>query len=247
MALSTSVRRETLPAPRSSDDNISVVAARLSIGAATAVLVLLAALHVLSSEFDPSWRMVSEYADGRYGWVLSLMFAAWAISSWALVCAIRSQLRTRSGRIGLAILIAAGVGEAMACVFDINNQPLHDMAGYIGILGLPIAAMLISVPLSRIDPWCTAKRALMWAANLTWISVVLMATSLIALIITYTHAGGRIPTDGKALPLGTILHPGVIALVGYVNRALVVAYCAWVIIVAWQTTRLRNRPLASDK
>lgn len=52
-------------------------AARFAIAAAAAALLLLASLHVLSPAFDPSWRMVSEYANGRHGWVLSLMVAAW--------------------------------------------------------------------------------------------------------------------------------------------------------------------------
>jgi len=42
-------------------------AARLAIAAAAAALLLLASLRVLSPEFDPSWRMVSEYANGHYG------------------------------------------------------------------------------------------------------------------------------------------------------------------------------------
>ena len=61
-----------------------LTAARLSLAAAIATLLTLAVLHLLSPEFDPSWRMVSEYANGGYGWVLSLMFASWAVSSWAL-------------------------------------------------------------------------------------------------------------------------------------------------------------------
>ncbi len=106
-------------------------------------LVFLAVLHVLSPEFDPSWRMVSEYALGNYGWVLSLMFIAWAVSSWKLAFTIWSQVRTRAGKIGLIFLIAAGVGEAMAAAFDINH-PLHSVAAMIGIFSLPVAAMLIS-------------------------------------------------------------------------------------------------------
>jgi membrane-bound metal-dependent hydrolase YbcI (DUF457 family) len=95
----------------SDTSKIEVTAARLAIAAAAAVLLLLASLHVLSPEFDPSWRMVSEYANGHYGWVLSLMFASWAVSSWALAFAIRSQVRTIAGKIGLVFLIAAGVGD----------------------------------------------------------------------------------------------------------------------------------------
>ncbi|RPJ18786.1 MAG: DUF998 domain-containing protein, partial [Chloroflexi bacterium] len=127
--------------------SLSIPAARLAIAAGIAVLLLLGSLHVLSPEFDPSWRMVSEYANGRYAPVLSLMFIAWGISSWALALAIGSQVGTRAGKIGLIFLIIAGVGEAMASVFDVNHS-LHGLAAMIGIHSLPVAAMLISVRLS---------------------------------------------------------------------------------------------------
>lgn len=51
----------------------------IAIGTSVGTLALLTSLHVLSPEFDPSWRMVSEYAYGRHGAVLSLMFLAWGI------------------------------------------------------------------------------------------------------------------------------------------------------------------------
>ena len=102
--------------------------------------------------------------------------------------------------------------------------------------------MSISVRLSRTQPWSAAQKPLLWTANLTWISVVVMVVSLIALFVTYTHAGGHIPADGKALPLETALPPGVIALVGYANRLLIVAYCVWVVAVARQALRLQRRP-----
>src|SRR5258706_14071248 len=215
---------------------ISLTAARLAIAAAAAALLLLASLHILSPEFDPSWRMVSEYANGHYGWALSLMFALWAVSSWALAFAIWSQVRTRAGKIGLVFLIVAGVGEAMASVFDINHQPLHDLAGYISIPSLPIAAMLISVSLSRTQAWSVAKKALLWTANLTWISVVLFAATFAILIVTYTQSGAKIDPQAKVIALP----PGEIALVGWANRLLVVVYCVWVMTVAWQAIQLRR-------
>lgn len=227
------------PLPVTDPAPISVTAARVAIAATWAVLLVLACLHALSPEFDPSWRVVSEYANGRYGWVLSLMFVSWALSSWALACALWSQLNGIGGKIALGFLISAGIGEAMASVCDINH-PLHNLAGMIGVVSLPIAAMLISVRLIRTPPWSAAKKSLLWTANLTWISLVLMIVSLIALAVTYTRARGQVPTDGKALPPGTALPPGVIALVGYANRLLVVAYCTWVMVVAWQAPQLRR-------
>jgi hypothetical protein len=66
--------------------------------------------------------MVSEYANGQYGWVLSLMFASWALSSWALVFAIRLQARTIAGRIGL-VLLRLGDGCRLA-----GDQAAHTKA-----------------------------------------------------------------------------------------------------------------------
>ena len=100
-----------------------------------AALLLLASLHVLSPEFDPSFRMVSEYALGHYGWVLSLMFLAWGMSSWALAVAIWSQVKTRAGKVGLWFLVIAGIGEAMASVFDITHDIGHSIAGVLGLEG----------------------------------------------------------------------------------------------------------------
>lgn len=212
---------------------ISSLAARLAIAAGAAVILLLASLHVLSPEFDPSWRMVSEYANGQYGWVLSLMFLSWAVSSWALAFVVWSQVKTTGGRIGLVFLVAAGVGEAMASVFDINHN-LHGLAGIIGIGSLPIAAMLISASLGRIQAWSEARKSLRSTANLTWMSVVLLAATFAILIVTYTRAGGEMTSEVTVLP------PGAIALVGWANRILVVVYCLWVMTVAWQAIRLQR-------
>jgi hypothetical protein len=215
---------------------VSLPAAGLAIAAAAAALLLLASLQLLSPEFDPSWRMVSEYANGHYGWVLSLMFAAWALSSWALAFAIRSEARTTPVRIGLVFLTLAGVGEAMAAVFDINHDTLHNLGGVLGIVGLPIAALLISVNLGRRQPWSASKRALLWTSNLTWVSVAVLAATFVLLIATFSQVGGGLPAQApKTLP------PGVVGLVGWANRLLVVVYCVWVITVAWQAIKLRGQ------
>ncbi len=214
---------------------ISLPGAWLAIAASVAVLLSLASLHVLSPEFDPSWRMVSEYANGQYGWVLSLMFTSWAVSTWALAYTIWAQVKTTGGKIGLVFLVAAGAGEAMASVFDINHG-LHGLAGIIGIGSLPIAAMLISVSLGRTQAWSVAKKALLWTANLTWMSVILLTASFAILITTYIQAGGEMTAEAP-----TVLPAGVIALVGWANRLLIVVYSVWVMTVAWQAIRVRGQ------
>ena len=213
---------------------ISQVAARISFATSVLTLFLLAALHLLSPEFDPSWRMVSEYANGGYGWVLSLMFISWAVSSWALAFTIWSQAKTTAGKVGLGFLIAAGVGEAMASVFDINHS-LHGLSALIGIGSLPIAAMLLSVSLGRTQVWSVARKALLWTANLTWISVLMMVATFIILIVTFTQAGGEMTSQVTELPAG------VIALVGWANRVLIVVYAIWAMTVARQAIKLHGQ------
>jgi hypothetical protein len=161
------------------------------------------------------------------------MFVAWAVSSWALTVAIRPQISTTAGKIGLAFLVLAGVGEAMAAVFDIT-QPLHGLAALFGVLGLPVAAMLLSVNLGRLHAWSSARQVLLWTANLTWISVVLLIAAMIVMIVGYTRAGNQMTSD-------------VIAVVGYVNRLLVLLYCAWVIAVARHALKLRIPGPARDR
>ncbi len=220
----------------SSANTTSLVIARVAIGTSVAVLVLLAMLHILSPEFNPAWRMVSEYANGKYAWVLSLLFFLWGVGSLAMAYTLWPHLQTTAGKIGLFFLIAAGIGEAMAAVFDINHK-LHSLSAMIGIPSLSIAAMLISVALVRTEPWSMARNPLLWTANLTWVSILLMGIAFAVMMATYAQAGGDMSANAEAV---TTLPDGVIALVGWANRFLIVVYCAWVMTVAWQALKLNQ-------
>ncbi len=178
--------------------------------------------------------MISEYANGRYGSILSLMFACWGTSEWALLVGIWGQKRKAIFKVGLVFLFVAGAGTAMATLFDINH-PLHDVAGYLGIFGLPVAAMLTTSVLSRSPGWSVAKRPLLWLANLTWIAVALFAGSFVVLILSFQLAG--IKMDPSAGP--TAHAPaGVIGYVGLTDRLIVVVDYSWVATVAWRAIRL---------
>ncbi len=201
--------------------------AQVAIATALATPVLLTWLRVLSPEFDPSYRLMSEYALGSYGWVLALTFLCWGVSSWALALAIRSQVRTRAARVGLAFLVVAGCGQALAAVFDIRNDIGHNLAGTLGLVGLPVAAVLISQSLGQLR--------LKVLAHLTWISVLLWMASFVLLIVTTLHVNGSLPAQAPpSLP------HGVIGVVGWTNRLQVVVYCAWTAAVAAHSIRLRR-------
>lgn len=212
-------------------------AAQLSIAMGIIVILLLASLHFLSPEFDPTWRVISEYALGQFGWVLSLMFIAGALNAWLLAYSLRNEIMTKWGKVGLGFLIASGIGSAMASVFEIPH-PMHNLAGLIGVLSLPIAAILISVHLTRMPKWATSKSLIMWTANLTWIGLVFFVISMIVLMTTYTQSGGDM--DVKPDAVEKVLPKGTIAFNGIMNRILVLLTPLWTITVARQVIRLNR-------
>ncbi len=224
---------------------MSVVAAWAAIATSAAALVLLLlSLHVLSPEFSPAWRMISEYANGQYAWVLSLMFIAYGASSLTLAVAIGSHVRRPRGRFypGLALLTLSGIAAASAAQFDLNQAVLHDLAAVVGILCLPVAAMLISPSLAATPGWDRAKKSILLAANLTWISVVLWLASFALMIATFVHALGALPAaPPEQLPAG------VIAVVGWTNRVMVLCAWCWVSIVGWHVIMLRTRMRATSQ
>lgn len=216
---------------------MKTAAASLSMVGVAVAFLALASLHVLSPEFAPSWRVISEYALGRHGWVLSVMFLSWAVATWALSVSLWSQVTTRAGRIGVILLSVSGAGAALASVFEIPH-PLHNVAGTIGLLG-PIAVVIVSVSLSRTPAWLPMRKPLLWLANINWIAVVLLFASLAVLAITYKRAGGDMASPPKELP------PGAIGVIGYANRLSVLANFVWISTVAWYAARLRNEvPIA---
>lgn len=210
----------------------------LAIGFTTLTLVILAALHIMSPEFDPSWRMASEYANGRHGWLLSLMFVTWALGAWALAFALYPLAHDKLAKVGIAFLVIAGLGEAMAAAFDINH-PWHMHAAILGMNGLPIAAILIGIAFGKAGHWGDSRRAMAWLSNLPWIAWIVMAISMAVFFTGLSNAGIEMTPDSKPLDA---LPPGVAAVGGWANRFLIVAYCVWAIAAA-----ANSRPAALQR
>ena len=193
--------------------------------ATAAAFASLAILHVVSPEFQPSWRMVSEYANGRHGWLLSIMFATWGFGSLALAVALGPVTHGWLARTGLLFLVLAGIGEMMAAFFDINHR-LHGPAAMIGIPSLPIAAVVLTITLRRSSELVAPPA---WSMHLTWISLVLMAAAMMLWMRSLSQAGVDLSAQADAL---TVLPAGVTPVVGCANRLLIAAYMLWVLLTA---------------
>jgi hypothetical protein len=223
----------TLVAPAKATTIHTPFAARLSLAGAAGFLVLLAVLHIVKPEFDPSWRMVSEYAIGQQGWLLPLTFLALVLSGVSLFAAIRSDIRTVGGRLGLAFLLANAVGMTIAAAFTTDpitssrdqlttHGNLHGLGALIGIPSVPLAALLISLGLLRNPVWSAARRPLVWSVGLVWASLALFALAMVVLV---PRNGGQFGPD---VPIG------------WLNRLWLLAQCAWQVTVAWHAMRMRR-------
>jgi len=216
----------------SSATTISRPAAQLSFVTASLFLVLLAALHILKPDLDPSWHMISEYEIGQYGWVMILTFLSLAASCVSLAVAIWSQVRSIGGRIGLVLLLLSALGMTIAAIFisdPITAGPseltthgkLHGLGALLGIPTFPIAALLINLYLARKNSaWSAARNSLLWTAGLPLLGLVVFAS---AMALTFRGS------FGPETPIG------------WPNRFLIITQCVWLMAVAWRADRLSKQ------
>jgi hypothetical protein len=187
-------------------------------------------LHGLSSEFAPSWRMVSEYANGQFPWLMTVVFVAWATSSFALTAALWPLSASTLGKVGLVFLVLAGVGQTMGAAFDINHR-LHGPAAMVGIPSLCVAAVLLTMALSARSDIAGPPT---WSAHLPWISFALMLGTF-ALSFSSLSAAG-VDMSGRTEPLSE-LPAGASGYVGWANRLLFAATYLWVVLTSLGVVR----------
>lgn len=204
--------------------------AYLALTATAASAAALIFLHLLSPELEPSWRMVSEYANGRHGWLLAIMFFAWAAGSFALAGALWPLSQSTLGLVGLGLLCLAGIGQLMGGLFDINHK-LHGPAAMIGIPALCAAAVVLSLAMSR-EAGIVAPP--LWSAHLPWLSFVAMLGALFLRFSALKGAG--VDMAAQTGPLQA-LPAGVSGYVGFANRALFLTSYLWVALTALAVLR----------
>jgi hypothetical protein len=202
--------------PRSSPE------ANVAVALSTVFLVTLALLHLLEPEFDPSWRMISEYEIGSFGWLMRGAFVAWAGSLWALRATLRPHLQSRTGKVvraWQALLSGALVGAGLFATNAITDptpsvaHEVHRACGALVVLTFPFLASLTTRALRASGQPLGAVR---WATALTWVGLLAFFASIIAARVNHPELG----------------RVGPHVLMGWPNRAMVVLYHAWIIVAA---------------
>jgi hypothetical protein len=213
---------------------ISLPAARLSLLCGALFVVLLAALHFVRPDLDPSWRVISEYALGKYGWMMTVAFLALGLSAISLFVAIRSQVGNLLGKIGLAFLLVGAAGPILAGLFttdpitvpmdEVSSSGMLHSTGALLTDGILIAATLLTLSLLRVNPnWSAVRTPLVLATVLAWVFAVAFTASMAILL----------PANGGQL--------GPQVTVGWQGRLSIVAYAAWLMTAAWCVIQVRSR------
>ncbi|HSX07064.1 MAG TPA: DUF998 domain-containing protein [Candidatus Saccharimonadia bacterium] len=201
-------------------------AATIAVVGSIAFVVLVGLLHVIESNFDPTWRFISEYELGRYGFLMHLAFVALATSLAATAVSLWSQARTKLGYIGLAGFVLAAIGILMAGIFTTDPittpQNAMDFSGNMHVLGAaldysPVAMLLLSISLWRKQAWRSMRSWMFVAAGLS-----------LGLMFAFI----------AALPKNNVYHKGVYA--GLIGRLLLISYTLWIIPMCRHIQALRR-------
>jgi hypothetical protein len=175
--------------------SVSTVAALYSLTATGLAVGLVVLLHFLEPEFDPSWRMISEYSLGRYGVLMRAAFLAGGTGVIAVAVALSGSAWPWS----LALLLVA-IGPLGAAFFDTDpittprtemskRNNVHAAFGALFILGFPAAATIAGIGVAH-DP--AVGPVLAWASVVPWLGLAwFLATSIWYGRTTGTQGAGQ--------------------------------------------------------
>lgn len=208
--------------------NSPLLVANATIAFGSISILCLLILHFVSPEFKPGFRMVSEYAMGKYKWLLTVFFISWGLCSITATLMLWNIVNSGSAKFGVVLLFVTGVGAILGGLFDVKHK-LHGLAFAIGVPFMPIGALLISYNLIDKAEWLPFSTTILVSAHSIWISLILMAGLMMYFFSSLKKAGIAFGPD---VPPLTVLPKGVIGIHGWANRILVLCYLLYPILVA---------------
>jgi hypothetical protein len=185
-------------------------------------IVILVLLHFLKPEFDPKWRMISEYEIGKYGWLMRIAFFSWGLSTLSvLFMLIKNGNGTLLHYMWLSILVVALFGAGifktdpiMGTTKSIANK-LHTICGSLVILTFPIIATILCFRYTKLN-LVNNSVLLIGITALTWITQFGFFSS-----ISISQK-----KDPKAGRVGPTIY------LGWPNRIMVLVYALWLVTLA---------------
>jgi hypothetical protein len=203
------------------------IASKLTVASMGLFLLILLMLHLLEPEYDPTWRFISEYALGQYGWLMNLDFFLAALGSLSFMIAAWEETKSVTGRIGQVLLGISALGMAIAAMFTTDpittpagemteSGSMHALGGQLNLT--PLAVLFLTLSIHKREGWKQVRLPMQITATLTLIIMLAFAVSVGA-------------AQGE-------FGPGVYA--GLFGRLLMVGFGSWILIAGSHMLRLRQ-------
>lgn len=193
---------------------------------------LLILMHFLRADLDPGKSVISEYAVGDHGWIMSLAFLCWAASCALLAKALWQHVKTKTGKVGTALLFVAAFGLILAALFEtdpmaaaVENRTLHGKLHEIGaMLDLTfLSALLVPLGLRKNKDWVGKQRVMWFLAAVVWITQAIFMYSLAA----FMHAeSNQLESEMQ---------------IGWPSRIMLAGECLWLFMMAKFASEVTKR------
>jgi hypothetical protein len=133
---------------------------------AYATLVLLL-MHLIRPDYLPAVHMISEYAVGKYGWIMTTCFLAMAGGCLMLLLGLaRSGPGSIVGWIGTFLLVLPSIGLVISAFYPMDGSgtpptrtgEIHDISFLINVASIFLATVLLSVGFGISPRWRSFRR-----------------------------------------------------------------------------------------
>lgn len=177
-------------------------------------------MHLLRPDYAPASHMISDYAVGPWGGVMTATFICAGLGCLLFVVAlVQSGQKSVTGRIVTSLFAVAGMGlfVTAACPIDLDDAPttttglIHGISFLVNVVSLVLASILLMVLAWRKSRW----RPYRWRATL------FATLLLLAIVIQFS-------TLRRGMPYGLA------------NRFFVAVLVAWLVGTALQVREFRG-------
>ncbi|HWZ02656.1 MAG TPA: DUF998 domain-containing protein [Mucilaginibacter sp.] len=207
--------------------------AKLAITMAVLYELLLIVLIFLRPDLPVYSTTISEWAIGKFGWLMQGAFLTSALGYLFLGLALHGETQGFWGKTGWILLFICFLGTTGVGLFVTNPYPpdltitttlIHTISGTLAMVLLPIAAILICFNLANKGVgWTKHKKSVKW----------------IGLIPLLVFAGFIIHLNLYIIPLGKNgVGPNV--PIGYPPRILFFSYHLWLVLLACRLIQFKQ-------
>lgn len=132
-------------------------------------------MHVIRPDYTMVDHMISDYAVGRFGWIMTTAFVSLAIGCLTLAIGLfRAGPTSWLGRIGAALLVVAFAGLIVTALFptDLETAPstptgdIHTISFLVNIVSILLSTICLSLSYAAEPRWRPHRVAVFVSAGL---------------------------------------------------------------------------------